>query len=278
MYIAFNAPHDPRQSPKRFIDMYPLDKIRIPANFMKENPWKDGMGCPKTLRDERLAPFPRTTFAVKVHRQEYYAAITYLDEQIGRIINALKKSGKYNDTYIIFTADQGLAVGHHGLMGKQNMFEHSMRVPLFISGPGIPKDKVIDVPVYMQDIMPTVLALAGTEIPKWVEFHNLLPLITKQKKDGYYNEIYGKYIGFQRMIIKDEFKLIAYPQIHKFLLFNIKKDPDEINNLAENPEYASVVQKMKHELENLMKKMNDTMNLDNPKPPSPHKQRRKKHK
>ena len=94
MYIAFNAPHDPRQSPKEYVEKYPLDKISVPLNYQNEYPFKDGIGCGRGLRDEKLAPFPRTKYAVKVHRQEYYAIITHMDAQIGRILAALKKTGQ----------------------------------------------------------------------------------------------------------------------------------------------------------------------------------------
>ena len=134
MYIAFNAPHDPRQSPQSFVDRYPVDKIAVPKSFLPEYPWKDQIGCDPKLRDEALAPFPRTEHAVKVHRREYYAIITHLDEQIGRILDHLEKTGKAASTYIFFTADHGLAVGHHGLVGKQNLFDHSVRVPFIAKG------------------------------------------------------------------------------------------------------------------------------------------------
>ncbi len=87
MYIAFNAPHDPRQSPKEYVDMYDLDDISIPESFMPEYPYKDDIGCGLDLRDARLAPMPRTEYSVKVNRQEYYAIITHRDNQIGRILN-----------------------------------------------------------------------------------------------------------------------------------------------------------------------------------------------
>ncbi len=89
------------------------------------------------IRDEMLAPFPRTRDAVRLHRQEYYAHSTYMDAQIARILEALDRSGKAANTYVISTADHGLAVGEHGLMGKQNLYEHSVRMPYVIAGPGI---------------------------------------------------------------------------------------------------------------------------------------------
>ena len=144
MYLAFNAPHDPRQSPKRFVDMYPREEIEVPASYMPMYPYKDLIGCGPTLRDEALAPFPRSEFAVKTHRQEYYAIISHMDEQVGRILKALEKTGKQDNTYIIFSADHGLACGNHGLIGKQNMYDHSMKPPLIVVGPDVLHE---DVPV-----------------------------------------------------------------------------------------------------------------------------------
>ncbi|NJN05568.1 MAG: sulfatase-like hydrolase/transferase [Rhodobacteraceae bacterium] len=141
MYIAFNAPHDPRQAPKEYVDRYPLDRIAVPKNFIPQYPHMEEIGSGTKLRDEKLGPFPRTEHAVKVHRQEYYALITHLDAQIGRILDTLDQSGQADSTWIFFTADHGLAVGHHGLFGKQNMYDHSVRVPFIVAGPGVAKNK-----------------------------------------------------------------------------------------------------------------------------------------
>jgi len=100
MYIAFNAPHDPRQSPKEYVDRYPLDNIAVPENFLPTYPHAEAMGAGKNLRDERLAPFPRTPYAVRKNRQEYYAIITHMDTQIGRILDKLEASGQAENTYI----------------------------------------------------------------------------------------------------------------------------------------------------------------------------------
>ena len=118
-------------------------------------PYKDKIRCPHSLRDEKLAPMPRTEHAIKVNRQEYYAIITHMDVQIGRILDSLEESGLADSTYVFYSADHGLGVGHHGLLGKQNLYEHSTRVPFIVQGPGIPKGKQIEAPIYLQDVMPT---------------------------------------------------------------------------------------------------------------------------
>lgn len=237
MYLAFNAPHDPRQSPKEYVDRYPLDTISVPENFMPRNPHDEAMACGPGLRDEDLAPFPRTPHAVKVHRQEYYAIITHMDAQIGRILDALENSGKAENTFIVFTADHGLAVGHHGLLGKQNMYDHSVRVPLMLSGPGIPSGRRIDTPVYLQDVMPTSLGWAGLDVPAQVAFKSLTPLLADESHP-HYEAIYGAYVDRQRMVTQDGFKLIYYPTSETTLLFDVTNDPLETKNLADNPAYG----------------------------------------
>jgi choline-sulfatase len=122
LYVGFNSPHDPRQAPREFVERYPQNGITIPPNYAPEHPFDQG---DHQIRDELLAPFPRTTEAVRLHRSEYYAHITYMDVQIGRILEALSQSGQAANTYVIFTADHGLAVGEHGLLGKQNLYAAS---------------------------------------------------------------------------------------------------------------------------------------------------------
>lgn len=261
MYLAFNAPHDPRQSPQKYVDMYPADDVEVPENYMPEYPYKDAMGAGYGLRDERLAPFPRTEYSVRVNRQEYYAIITHMDEQIGRILTALEKSGKADNTWIFFTADHGLAVGQHGLMGKQNMFEHSVKAPLIVNGPGVPKNKTIDTPVYLQDIMATSLELSGQPIPEHVQFKSLLPLI-KGKKQEQYEAIYCGYMKTQRMVRKGDYKLIKYPEVPVTLLFNIKEDPHEMNNLAGKKEYAGKIKELEAALKKLQEETGDRLALD----------------
>jgi arylsulfatase A-like enzyme len=235
MYLAFNAPHDPRQSPQSFVDRYPVDSIRLPESFLPEYPFKDKIGCGPGLRDEKLAPFPRTEFSVKVHRQEYYAIISHMDQQIGRILKAIEATGKAENTWIFFTADHGLAVGNHGLMGKQNLYDHSVRVPFIAVGPGVKAGARIDRPIYLQDVMPTTLELANTEKPAYVEFKSLLPnLLGGPGETPNQRPIYGAYLNLQRSIRTDQYKLIVYPQANRMRLYDMKKDPREMHDLLED--------------------------------------------
>lgn len=261
MYLAFNAPHDPRQSPKKFVEMYPLENVAVPESFLPVYPFKDSIGCGPGLRDEKLAPFPRTEYSIKVHRQEYYAIITHMDEQIGRIINHLKETGQDKNTYIIFSADHGLSVGNHGLVGKQNMYDHSMRVPLIIVGPDIPENEKREMQVYLQDVMATSLELAGIEKPEYVEFNSLMPMINKEVNESSYSEIYGAYINLQRMVRTDKFKLIIYPKAGKIRLFDVVNDPNEMVDLVDDPNYSEVKKELIEKFKKQQEIMDDPLDL-----------------
>ncbi len=261
MYVAFNAPHDPRQSPREFVEMYPPEKILLPVNFLPEYPFKDLIGCEPTLRDEKLAPFPRTADAIRVHRAEYYAIVSHLDRQIGRILDALQETGKAKNTWIFFTSDHGLAVGRHGLVGKQNLYEHSVRVPFVAVGPKVAAAEKINIPVYMQDVMPTVLELAGIPRPGHVEFHSLLPLIEKRQAKSSYEAIYGAYLQLQRMIEADGYKLLVYPRANRVRLYHLDKDPFEMTDLASDPQYQSRIVQLAKALRNAQKENGDPLSL-----------------
>lgn len=241
--------------------MYPLEAISVPETFLPEYPYKDEIGCSASLRDARLAPFPRTEYAVKVNRQEYYAIITHMDAQIGRILDKLEETGQSENTYIFFSADHGLAVGNHGLIGKQNMYEHSLRPPMIIVGPDIPKGEKRDMEVYLQDIVPTVIEYAGGVVPEYVEFNSLKAFIDGSAKKSNYPEVYGAYMDLQRMIRQDDHKLIVYPYAGVKRLFDLSADPDEMNDIASEPGQQERVDKMFSSLQELMVEMDDTLNL-----------------
>lgn len=261
MYVAFNAPHDPRQAPKEYIDRYPLKRIEVPKNFLAEYPYKDAIGCSHKLRDENLAPMPRTAHAVQVHRSEYYASITHLDSQIGRILDALEASGQADNTWIFFTADHGLAVGRHGLFGKQNMYDHSIRVPLVVVGPGVAANRKLESAVYLQDVMPTALELAGATRPSHVFFHSLLSLLNGERRTSYYDAIYGAYLELQRAVVHDGWKLIAYPEAGVVRLYDLKADPLEMHDLAADPSHASRKIELLKRLRGLQKELGDKVEL-----------------
>jgi arylsulfatase A-like enzyme len=253
MYVGFNSPHDPRQAPKEFVDRYPARRIEVPPNYLPEHPFDQG---DHKVRDETLAPFPRTREAVQVHRSEYYAHITYMDAQIGLILDALEASGKAGSTHIIFTADHGLAVGQHGLMGKQNLYDHSVRIPLIVTGPGIAAGKRVDEMVYQHSLFPTVCELSGLAAPKSVEFPSLVDLL-QGKRTEKHDAMFCFYRDFQRSIRTQDHKLIVYPQVNQTQLFDLEKDPWETRNLAEDPKHAALKNELTGRLKRMQKDLDD---------------------
>jgi choline-sulfatase len=261
MYVAFNAPHDPRQSPQQYLNKYPLERMQLPVNYQPEYPYKDSIGCGPDLRDEKLAPFPRTELAVKTQRREYYAIITHLDAQIGRILDQLDQSGLAGNTWIFFSADHGLAIGHHGLFGKQNLYDHSVRVPFIAAGPGAPAGRRLDASIYLQDVMPTTLELAGLAAPAQVEFHSLLPLLRGEHTITNYPAIYGAYLDLQRSITLDGWKLILYPKARVARLYHVAVDPDELHDLAADAKEATRKRQLFDRLRTLQRQFDDSLDL-----------------
>ena len=177
-------------------------------------------------------------------------------------IDALEEKGLKENTYIFFTGDHGLACGEHGLMGKQNMYDHSMRVPLMVVWPNLPKGKKIDVDIYLQDIMATTLDIADVEKPAYIEFNSFMDSAKGKKKKGNYDAIYGTYKEVaQRMIRKDNFKLIIYPKAEKIRLYDLKNDPMELNDISSNPLNAKKIKSLFTDLIELQGSMGDKLDL-----------------
>ena len=184
-----------------------------------------------------------------------------MDAQIGRILKHLESTGQAENTYIFFTADHGLSVGHHGLLGKQNLYDHSVRVPFIVTGPGIGAGEKNNSPIYLQDVMATSLEIAQSDIPEHVQFKSLLPML-KGKKGGL-KTVYGAYVDFQRMAVSDQHKLLLFPKIKKAQLFDLEKDPEEMQDISSKPGSKEKMKSLFKELLRLQKKSGDELNLIN---------------
>ena len=263
MYISYTAPHDPRMAPEEFTQMYDPAEMELPPNYMPEHPFDNGE---MVIRDEKLAPFPRTPEIVKEHITSYYAMITHMDFHIGRILDSLEKSGEVENTIIVFAGDNGLAVGQHGLLGKQNLYEHSVRVPLIFYGPGIPKNKQADTLCYIHSIFPTLCDLLGLEIPNSIESESLAPAINNQS-ENVRNSVFYAYKNMQRGVrTHDDWKLIKYNVKGEVTtqLFNLNEDPWELTNLADDEKYKLQQADLTELLKNYMQELDDFCDLDKP--------------
>ena len=235
--VSFTAPHDPRTPPGEYARMYSPEAIPLPGNFLPEHPFDNGE---LRVRDELLAPFPRTPEIIRQHLADYYGMISHLDAQIGRILQTLQQTPFAAETLVVFAADNGLAVGQHGLLGKQNLYEHSIRVPLILQGPGIPRGQSRAL-VYLHDVFPTLCELLGVPVPAGVEAQSLVPILRGSDQTGRPNLVFA-YRSQQRAIRQGDWKLIRYRVEGKetLQLFNLREDPEEKVNLADDPRYETI--------------------------------------
>ncbi|RPG55818.1 MAG: DUF4976 domain-containing protein [Flavobacteriales bacterium TMED235] len=258
--VSFTSPHDPRMAPDDYQKKYNPEAISLPINFMTKHNFNNGE---LIIRDENLLPFPRTEEAVKEEIAAYYAMISEVDDNIGKILKVLGETGHADNTIIIFTSDNGLAVGQHGLLGKQNLYDHSVRVPLIISGPGIKNGVFSESLVYLNDIFPTITDLIGIEKPRTIDGLSLLPILN-DPNTSIRNSVFLMYKNFQRGIRTRNWKLIKYLVDGKKTtqLFEIKKDPLETNNLANDPKYKNKVEEMTVLLQEWIKISGDKVDLN----------------
>jgi arylsulfatase A-like enzyme len=156
-------------------------------------------------------------------------------------------------------------MGSHGLMGKQNLYEHSMRPGLIVAGPGIPKNKRVDAFAYLFDIFPTICELAGISPPEPLEGRSLAPVLPVRNKEVR-DTVFLAYKDIQRAVRRGRWKLIRYPQIDRNQLFDLERDPNEIRDLADAPEHASRVRELLTLMEAHQRVYGDTASLRVPNP------------
>lgn len=264
MYLGLPCPHDPRLSAPEFQEMYDKEAIPLPENYLPVHPWDIGEST-MTARDERLEDWPRTKEAIKGHLFDYYSLITSMDADIGRLLDALDEMGLRDNTIIVFSSDQGLAIGSHGLMGKQSLYDDVMKVPMFFSGPGIPKGES-DALMYLHDVYPTVCDLVGAEVPRDIDGVSFAPVI-EGEKEKIRDHLMFAYSTTQRAIRDERWKLIRYPEINRTQLFDLETDPWETKNLATDPAQEDRIERLMAQLRQEQKARGDDQPLstENPK-------------
>jgi choline-sulfatase len=260
MYVAFTAPHDPRQSPQSYVDKYPGESMTLPPNFVPMPAIDSG---DYNIRDETLMTFPRTEKQTKEFIGEYYAMIEHLDHQIGRILDTLEASPYAKNTYIIFTSDHGLAVGKHGLAGKQSVYDHSIRAPFIMVGKGIPANSRAKGMFYLNSIFATIAELAGIDVPDSVQGPSVLPIV-RGEKDVMNDYIYGSYRHFQRMARSHRYKLIYYPLLKRNVLFDLQNDPWEMDDISKQAGSDVIIKQLTAKLEELKVTVGDPLMNDDP--------------
>ncbi|MCC6393049.1 MAG: sulfatase-like hydrolase/transferase [Bryobacterales bacterium] len=262
LHLAGPAPHDPRIAPPEYVARYDVNKIPLPPNYKPYHPFDNGE---LLIRDEKLAPWPRTETEIRRHLRDYYAVITYMDEQLGRVFSALKEIGEYDNTILVFTGDQGIAIGSHGLMGKQNLYEHSMNAGITIAGPGIPRGNKANAFAYLFDIFPTICDLVGAPIPSSLEGKSLVPILRGQAA-SVRDTIFLAYRDVQRAVRRGDWKLLRYPKINLTQLFNLRRDPYETRDLSTDSDQADRIEELTALMQQQQRLFGDTASLTSENP------------
>jgi arylsulfatase A-like enzyme len=264
VYLAFDGPHDPHIVPADYPVRYDPAKIPLPANFLPQHPFDNSE---MTIRDEKLLPWPRTSADIRAMLADYYRYVSYLDMLIGRVFDTLDASPHAKDTFVVFAADSGVARGSHGLIGKQNLYEPSMRVPLIVGGPGIPANRTTDAMCYLFDVLPTLGALSGVAGPKTSEGLDLSATLRNPATPARPSLMFA-YQKMQRALRDERYKLIRYPLVDRTQLFDLTTDPHELTNLADQPAYQAKVAEMTSRLAQEMASYGDPAPLvvSHPKP------------
>jgi arylsulfatase A-like enzyme len=257
LYIAPHEPHDPQYATPDFYAHYRPEDVPLPKAFAAFHPFDNG---DIKLRDEMTLPWPRTKENLGRKLARYYASTEYWDAAMGRIIQALRDAGQFENTIFIIAGDNGLSLGEHGLLGKQNLYEFGgMHVPLIVAGTGIPKGETRAM-VYLMDVFPTLCELSGTPVPKRVEGQSLAPVI-RGEKPGVREFMFNAYKDCQRSISDERWKVIRYPLIDKTQLFDLAHDAHEESDLAGHPENGSRINEMLGKLAELQKQYDDSVPL-----------------
>ncbi len=256
LHVNFTAPHDPLLWPRDTGPRVDATSLALPGNFRAGHPFDHGNSAG---RDEVIVPAPRSAEEVRRERAVYFSLVENLDAQIGRIIRALEEAGVLERTVIIFSSDHGLALGSHGLMGKQNQYEHTIGVPLITAGPGVRAGARASAQCYLRDLFPTVCDITGTAIPPSVQGRSLRPVLRGENAE-IYPAIFGRFTDTQRMMrTADGWKLIWYPKIARQQLFHVSEDPEELRDLAQDKGEQERLHRMMAGLETGMREQGDAV-------------------
>ncbi|MEX2580056.1 MAG: sulfatase-like hydrolase/transferase [Verrucomicrobiales bacterium] len=307
IYFGFSHPHDPRDGTPELLEKYgavnhddpaappPANPKQppLPVNHLLEHPFHHGhpglrdevdVSGVWERRDER-------TIRNEIGRQ--FACSELIDRQIARVLDRLEAMGELDNTYVVYTSDHGMAIGRHGLQGKQNLYEHTWKVPLVVKGPGIAPGTRALGNVYLADVLPTLCELAGVDIPATVEASSFKPVL-EGKENAIRDILYGVYSGGtrpgMRCVKKGDWKLIKHDvldgEVRETQLFNLAENPHEFlpehrkndpaqTDLAEDPRHAEKLAEMEALLLAEMRLHDDPYRLwdqpddDLPAPPEP---------
>jgi arylsulfatase A-like enzyme len=305
IYFGFSHPHDTRDGRPELLEHYGATnhadpntlpalnpkQPALPANYLSAHPFNNGDAG---VRDEVAVSGVwknRDEATIRNEIGRDLACSENIDIQIGRVLEKLKAMGELDNTYIFYTADHGIAIGRHGLQGKQNLYEHTWRVPFIVKGPGIKPGTRVPGNIYLLDTVATLCDIASIPAPESNEGLSFKPVL-EGKKDTLRDVMYGVYCGGtkpgMRCVKQGDWKLIKYDAmngaVHETQLFNLAANPDEFlkehgktdpmqTNLAGDPKHADKLKEMEALLLAEMRRLNDPYRLwdqpDDGLPPVP---------
>lgn len=305
IYFGFSHPHDERDGTPELLAKYgavnhrnpdspPAANTkapRLPPNYLPEHPFPHGH---PELRDEVAVGGVwrrRDEQTIRNELGRAFACGENIDVQIGRVLDQLEAMGELENTYIIYTADHGMAIGRHGLQGKQNLYQHTWRVPMIVKGPDIQPASRAEGNVYLLDVLATLCDLAGIAPPESNEGRSFKPVL-ESKQTNIRDVLYGVYNGGtkpgMRCIKQGDWKMIQYDvldgKVRETQLFNLSENPLELleehadpqvvavtdhvpqphqTNLAGDPRYAAKLKEMQELLLAEMQRLDDPWRLWN---------------
>lgn len=241
--VSFARPHSPYDPPQRWWDFFSKRDLPRPsvapwaAKYAGRNSNRDDIWHGKLSDDE-----------IRGARIGYYGAVSFVDEQIGRIIESLEKKRILDETFIVYISDHGDMTGDHNLWRKSYAYEPSARIPMIVRGPGAQSGKVEDAPSEIRDVLPTLLAAAGGEIPRQVEGQNLLNL--RREWIDLEHDICYDASNHWTAVTDGRWKYIYHAQTGDEQFFDLSRDPHEMNDIAgSSPETAKWRSRMVEHLE-----------------------------
>ena len=250
MGMGFYRPHVPQFAPQKWFDMYPIDSVQLPNVIAEDLSDISSYGVDIT-RLNHVSPTHEWVTGNDEWKplvQSYLACVSFVDEQVGRVLTALD-NGQYGDnTYVVLFSDHGFHLGEKERYAKRSLWEDGTRVPLIMVGPNIPKGKTCNRPVQLLDVYPTLLELTNLEKDSRHEGHSLVPLLKDVEADWpYYARTSfgpGNYA-----IRSEQYRFIQYNDGSEEF-YDHSKDPHEWQNVIDNSEYEAVIEKHRDQIPN----------------------------
>lgn len=254
--VGFFRPHTPYTSPKPYFDLYNPAEMPVITDIAadQQDIPAPGLASYKREQDKLTDDLRRECI------RAYYASVTFMDAQVGKVLTALEKHGLADNTIVVFTSDHGYHLGEHGLWQKQSLFEESARVPLIIAAPGLARPgSAVSTPVGLVDLAPTLLELAGVKAPENLQGQSLVPMLKdpttvgrgwalSQVARGGRNNARAFY-GYSLRTPRWRYTEWGVNGEHGRELYDHEQDPRELTNLAGLPAHAQTVATLSGQLQ-----------------------------